>query len=386
MSRRLLAVVVGILGFAIAGVTFVGLMMAGSLFADARTAQMTGAGVDIFLRTPFPGETDPIVIDVEARGGSRAGIHTVRVSRPEGVITEATGHGVSWGSTINEGKSRGSETVTVQFPMPESVVAGQTLRLDLAVSYVCAMSSNGSFSNESHQDTVHLDVPVYSSSGRTVARLLALVIALGCWLIWFAIVWGVTALYARAEGDASETEGIGLLMGILGGGVTGYWVFAWRIMKVLETQSTAIAALLTIAWLVGPLYWAYRWKKRQPKRPRVETTGVIPGSLLDARGIGYDTGEVTSTLLLEICKARMEGIAELAAVVTWADETIAAPVRDAHMRRRVLALNWVLVKVGPKLAGDKREVLLGFVRDAIALVDDEARDRLAASVIAALST
>ena len=85
-------------------------------------------------------------------------------------------------------------------------------------------------------------------------------------------MWWITSLYARAEGTpgkSSEMEGIGIVMGVVGGGAMGYWTFAWRIMNALETRATVWAVLLVAAWVIAPLVWARRWWKREKARAKL---------------------------------------------------------------------------------------------------------------------
>src|SRR5687767_701657 len=184
MTRKRLSTIVGVVGFVTACATLMFLLVAGSVFADARTENITGPGVDLFLRTPFPGEGGTVVIDVEARGGSRAGVSTIEVRHAGKLIGEATGKGATWGKWIRSGKSRGSDTETVRFVVPRDVAAGATMPLSIDVAYVVAVSSDGSFTNDSKRSTIPLDVAVYSSSGRLVAQLARVLLAVSCFFAW----------------------------------------------------------------------------------------------------------------------------------------------------------------------------------------------------------
>ena len=82
------------------------------------------------------------------------------------------------------------------------------------------------------------------------------------------LVWGIAALYWRSEGqpgkESGEFEGIALLMGFMGSGFVGYWLFARPVMAGYGTESTYWAVALTTAWLVLPLVWVWkRWKRRK---------------------------------------------------------------------------------------------------------------------------
>lgn len=280
MSRRALSVIVGIFGFVVAGASLALLTIGGSLMADARTANITGPGVDVFVRTPFARIGEEVVIDVEARGGSRAGIDSVEVRSDGQVIAHETGHGADWGYSITDGHDRGSETVTLHVQPVRS--ADGRLPLDIRVEYVVAMSSGdgSTFTNDVHTDTVSLDIPLYDATGRRVAQATSLAIAAGTFLLWFGLVWGIARLFHRASvrdphasAKDGESMGISLVMGCVGGGIAGYWLFAFRVMNVLATQSSLIAVLLVGAWFVAPVWWSVRWTRHQraaSKLPRAE--------------------------------------------------------------------------------------------------------------------
>lgn len=282
MTRRALSITVGVVGTICALAMLFGMSVMGSLMADARTENITGPGVDLFLRTPFPLEHDNVVIDVSARGGSRAGVERIQVKstdEADGMLAYVAGKGATWGMVVTSGKTRGEETATVRFAVPDHVAPGETMHLIIYVDYVCAMSSGaGSFENDHRSDVLHLDVPVYTESGRRWARVALGGKAFAMFLAWFLLVWGIAALYWRADSQPTqdkpyrtrsnqanaEFEGIGLLMGFMGGGFVGYWFFARPVMGGYGTQSTLWAVSLTTAWLVLPFVWVWkRWKKRK---------------------------------------------------------------------------------------------------------------------------
>ena len=283
MTRKRLSLLVGVVGFSCAGASLVLLLVMGSVFADARTANIAGPGVDIFVRTPFPGEGGTVVLDVEARGGSRAGVSHIEVRRDNEPLATAEGKGVTWGYSIRSGKSRGSDTEQVRFAIPADLHAGDALPLTIVVDYVVAMSSNGRFSNDRKHDVVPLELRVYSSSGRLVAQLARVALALGCFGVWFMFVWGVVKLYTKAGDDAvgrnasaaAEGEAIGLLMGFMGGSILGYWLFAWRIMNALELRSTLWAVLLMFVWCLAPLVFVWKWNKRRKNRANLPSARVV---------------------------------------------------------------------------------------------------------------
>jgi hypothetical protein len=282
VTRRGLSILVGITGTLVAGVMILLILVMGSVFSDARTPNIAGPGVDVFIRTPFPLEGTTVRLDVEARGGNRAAVNGVIVYERAHVnqaIKTEVGRGVTWGYTIQDSRSRGSDTLPVTFEVPKQVHAGDTMSLELFVEYVVAMGENGRFSNLEKQATIKLDLDVYSSGSRIRAQIARVCLALGCFLIWFLIVWGVAKLYAKATTDAvgrhnSELEGIGLLMGFIGGSIVGYWLFAWRIMNALELSSKLWAALFMFVWCVAPLWFVWKWWKRQ-KAAQLPTARVV---------------------------------------------------------------------------------------------------------------
>ena len=280
MSRKALSITVGIIGILSAFAMLLGMSVMGSLMADARSENLSGPGVDVFLRTPFPGDGDLIVLDVSARGGSRAGISRVHVKGDVETLADVAGDGADWGPVVRSGKTRGEETATVRFHVPDRVRPGESMHLTIYVDYVVAMSSgSGTFENDARNDVVTLDVKVFTPAGRRWAQVGLAGRALGIFLMWFFVVWGVYGLYARTEGSSArvdsntaELEGIGLLMGFMGGGFLGYWCFARLLMAGLGTQSTFWAIVLTGAWLVLPLVWVWRrWRRR---KAQVEQLGL----------------------------------------------------------------------------------------------------------------
>ena len=167
------------------------------------------------------------------------------------VLAYVAGKGANWGMVVRSGKTRGESTETVRFEVPDHVSPGESMRLTLYVDYVVALSTGDgrTFDNDSRSDVLHLDVQVHSPSGRRWARVALGGKAFGLFLAWFLLVWGIAALYWRSQGRPdqanAELEGIGLLMGFMGGGFVGYWLFARPVMAGYGTQSTLWAVALT---------------------------------------------------------------------------------------------------------------------------------------------
>jgi hypothetical protein len=326
MSRKTLSWIVGGLGMIVAFATLIGMSIMGSVLADARTENIAGPGVDLFLRTPFPTPGSEVAVEVEARGGSRTGLVRARALDGEQLLAEREGAGATWGYTIVEGKTRGSAVETLQFALPARLAAGDTLHLTVDVEYVCAMSSGTHFTNERRHDTVMLDVPVLASAGP--ARLLLIVRALGLFLLWLGLVWGVTWLFVNSTGGGAdgEMEGIGLLMGLMGGGMLGYWFFARALMAAAETPATVWAVLWTALWIALPLWLAWRWAKRQPKLSRYRLHGDGRTVELDAREITLPTAVGTEVQRKDNLLIVKRGDAELR--VRWSGDRVGVAELD----------------------------------------------------------
>jgi hypothetical protein len=283
MSRRALSIIVGGLGVIIAFATLFGMQVMGSLLADARSEHVAGPGVDVFLRTPFPQPASELTIEVVARGGSKAGVQRLAVSDESTVLGELRGRGVYWGSTIQD-KERGSDGEIVRFPLPSRLGAGDTLRLSIDVSYVCAMSSGSTFENTWYSEQVPLDVRVYSAAESGRARVFLVGRALVFFALWIGLVFGVAFLFATSTGPAGD-ESYGLLMGLMGGGLIGYWFFARPLMAALQTSDTVWAVLLTAVWVVLPLWLVWRWNKRRAKVRRYRLKANGRASEVDSRDL-----------------------------------------------------------------------------------------------------
>ena len=275
MTRKRLSLLVGLGGFLAAATSLLFILVMGSIFADARTENIAGPGVDVFVRTPFPTARSTVTLEIEARGGSRAGVQRIALTTGGALILETHGSG---SYLAERGKQRGSDSELVSFVLPEQLAAGDTLPLQIDVDY--RVGSRSSSTNAHHHGRVFLDVSVYSASGRVFAQLARVLLAVGCFVFWFMLVWGLAKLYMKVgEGDvsrdAAESEGIGLLMGYVGGSIVGYWLFAWRIMNALELTSTLWAALLMTVWCVAPLAFTWRWWKRNKNRADLPAARVV---------------------------------------------------------------------------------------------------------------
>jgi hypothetical protein len=275
VTRKRLSLLVGVLGFFAAAASLVLLLAMGSIFADARTEKITGPGVDVFVRTPFPTEGSTVVLEVEARGGSRTGVQSIIVTSAGLPLVQTGGTGSFLAS---KGRSRGADSELVTFRLPSGLRAGDTLKLQIDVDFV--VGQRRSYTNENKHGRVFLDLAVYSSSGRLWAQLARVMLACGCFLIWLVVVWGVAKLYAKVgddhvDAEASEAEGIGLLMGFMGGSIVGYWLFAFRITNALEISSTLVTVGLMMFWCVAPLVLVWRWWKRRKNHSELPAARVV---------------------------------------------------------------------------------------------------------------
>jgi hypothetical protein len=249
------------------------------VFADARTPNLAGPGVDVFVRTPFPRPGDRIQLDVEARGGDLAALTSIDVFDGTEPLATFADTGPTWAGSIQRSRRRGSDVEAIRFPVPAHEQPGDTLHLELRVAYVVAMSSDGVYRNVENTAVIPLELEIHSAASRKRAQLSRVGLALGCFGFWFFLVWGVTKLCAKVGGGDgrhdSALEAIGLLMGFVGGAVLGYWLFAWRIMNAVEERSALVALVLMIVWCAAPLAFAWRWWTQRKNRPGLPAARVI---------------------------------------------------------------------------------------------------------------
>jgi hypothetical protein len=270
MTRKQLAILVGIVGCLTAFLNLMLLNVMGSVVADARTENILGPGIDVFLRTPFPTEGATVMLDVEARGGSLAGVEQIRISIGGVPLAQVQGKGVTWRGTISGGRTRGHDTETVEFKLPSHIKAGVTLPVEIDVDYVLAMRSGWSYRNENRQGRVHLDITIYTPSGRRWSQVARIALAFGYFAVWFMLVWGIAKLYAKAannsvDTDVAELEAIALIAGFMGCSIVGYWLFACRITDTLGLLSWMWTALLMAIWCLAPLAFVWAWWKRRKR-------------------------------------------------------------------------------------------------------------------------
>ncbi|MDP2309205.1 MAG: hypothetical protein Q8P18_24490 [Pseudomonadota bacterium] len=249
----------------IAGFAGLVLMYIGpTLAADARTPNLAGPGVDLFLRDPWPAPGATVRVEVQARGGSRAAVQQVRV-QVEGVeVAQAEGHGVTWGNVITSGKGRADDTVAIVVPIPEDAAADTPITMRFAVDYVSALSAGaGSFANERLHAEIVLPVVPRTAEGAVRARLrgaLPCLALLAAWTLVCRVAW---RLVPRMDVGDQEMLGITCLMGFIGAGIVGYWWCAWPLARVLGGGEWP----LTAAYAMGPLVWLW-WSDRARRSKR----------------------------------------------------------------------------------------------------------------------
>ena len=82
------------------------LMTGTSLFADYRTENIAGPGVDIRVIDRYPDPDAEFRFELTARGGSAAGIREASAVKNGQALATALGSGITWGSTVTS-KTRG---------------------------------------------------------------------------------------------------------------------------------------------------------------------------------------------------------------------------------------------------------------------------------------
>lgn len=261
-------------GLAMCGVALVVLAIGSNLFADAHSEPLMGPGAAAWVidRWPAPGST--MRVEVEGHGGSRAGVNSV-VARWNGlVLAQAQGKGAHWGSVISGSKSRGNDVVELTIPIPADVPAGTQMDLELDVETVCAMTTNGSFSNDAFRHQLALSVVPVAAGGELSARLVHLSRALLALALWFAVLLaGVRVLgdptLPREDSESAGVAAIGL---IICGGIVGYWGFA-RVVSAVLGSPTGLDVVLTIAWLTVAPWGAWRLLRRRTQSAVSVRTG-----------------------------------------------------------------------------------------------------------------
>jgi hypothetical protein len=263
VTRGSLSLLAGLGGLLLAAGSIALVFFFSGIFASAHTRHLTGPGLDVFVRTPFPTTDSEIVLDVASRGpfGSRAGIELVTVSAADEKLAIKYGKG---DITPPSGRMRGgSETVRVGFPVRLATRSGTTLSLVIEVDWV--------FGHRKQSDTLRLPLEIHTAAGRKVAQLVRVLLALSAFLAWLAILWTIVRLYIKVSpGAPSKLEGTGLFVGFLGGASLGYWFFVWPLVTALELHAFGWSAFLFLVWAIAPPVLVQRWAKRpeRPKRPK----------------------------------------------------------------------------------------------------------------------
>lgn len=270
MSRRTLCTMRGaaLALFALGGIaacfgSLALLTLGPGMLADARTPNLTGQGVSVWLVDRWIAPGDTMRLEVEAHGGSAAGVERVAIWRDGVIVARAEGGGRDWGSTLTS-RSRGAETVELALEIPRDATPGEPITLTVAVDSVAAMASGASsFTNERFHDEIALVVTPRVGAGAILARALSVLYALLALAIWSALVLGGAHLvqtYDRPGGDPNTGQMLGsaAIGFLIGGAVIGYWVFARPVAAALGSP-WGLDYALAGAWLAGPPWLAWRW-------------------------------------------------------------------------------------------------------------------------------
>ena len=241
------------------------LMIGPSLFADGRSEKLAGPGVSVWLLDRWPSPGSSMRMEVEAHGGSRAGVGMVRVLLNGEELARKEGQGVHWGNTISGSKSRGAETVEVAVPIPQSAAVGTPLPLELEVFFVCAMGSGaGSFDNETFHENIGLEVIPRERGSTLVPRLMHLDKALLALALWIFLLIGIIK-FLEGPGQIDGEAGGVIVIGVgVSSAIIGYWSFARPVVATLENPPV-LDWILAIAWLFGVPYAV--WKSLKKRRP-----------------------------------------------------------------------------------------------------------------------
>lgn len=244
------------------------LWVAGSLFADFRTENITGPGVDVYLLNKYPLEGENILLEVSARGGSKTGLNNVMaftVNEDQRMVAETQGEGVTWGETISN-NGRGSDKVVITVPQQEVLHHGLAV-FQLETSYVCAMGGAGTFNNEEKQDVVPVSLKIYSPGEKLRAQLLDLLIAFSFFAIWMLLWYVILKKIESMEGKLNHLEKdlTYPLMGLFFGGcMIGYWIFARYLAAIFSITATWFIIFVMIVWIAAP-YFSYKMAKAKLK-------------------------------------------------------------------------------------------------------------------------
>ena len=250
------------------GAFFGGLLLlwtGSSYFADFRTENITGPGVDVHLQDKYPSEDGVIPLEVHARGGSRAGIRNISVIKNNQIIRQFSGEGVTWHGTISSGKSRGDDELIIEVPVKDVVDEEHEAVFALEVNYVCAMSSGSHYENDPKQDYVTIILPIHGKSSSSVAifkDLMICVFYLGAWILFWHVVLRALEKHADSMDDFEKDAAYPALGFILTGGILGYWIFATRIAAIFNLSNGFFIFLVMLIWIGAPVLAAWPIRKR----------------------------------------------------------------------------------------------------------------------------
>ncbi|MDX2360399.1 MAG: hypothetical protein QNK23_06310 [Crocinitomicaceae bacterium] len=240
-----------------------------SLFADFRTENIMGPGVDVILLDKYPTGTEPIRMEVIARGGKKAGLNYAMAFYNGEIVGTSEGDGMDWGDMIS-GKGRGDEQVII-YVDPKKFNDANSYKFELEVNYVWAKSSGAaSFSNATETSIISIDIPKYEEGEVTSAKLADLSISIGFlalhFIFWYVLIYSA-ALREKKGGavdaaNADEVTSYALFGNYMALCIIGYWIFALPIAKTFNIDSSLFTIFNTIVWCAIPILVYVIVKKR----------------------------------------------------------------------------------------------------------------------------
>jgi hypothetical protein len=271
------------------------LMLGASLFADARSGELHGTGISVWVldRWPEPGQTARL--EVEGHGGYAVGIDRVRVWLDGRELASAAGPSASWGSTIvrDNRSGRASENVKIAVPIPSDAAPGRPLQLTVEVDYVCAVPTGAweTFDNVPYHDELALALAPVGAGGVPLARARYALQPLGLLALWALAVFGLVWLYHRRD-DAKHRESLGVAVAgfMMCGGIVGYWEVA-RPLSAAMGSPTGAATVLIIAFVTGVPWGSWKLTKGDSSLGAWRLTAAS-----EASGIGVDFGVLADAL------------------------------------------------------------------------------------------
>jgi hypothetical protein len=236
---------------------FIPLIIVGdSIFADFRSANITGEGVDVFLPDKYPQTGKPLNLLVIPRGGSKTGTYRAMAIINNIPVVIKEGDGITWGNYISS-KSRGSSEV--QLEIPEIYLKGKNrISFELHVHYVCAVpvrSESRIFENVDYFQNLQISIPLYSYDEKIMKQMTDTGLTILWLLIWVALWFFIVRTIERSSGRIIGMEKLWrfLLATLYAiGSVIGYWIFARGIGSIYGIYDTWFSMAGVIIWIIAP--------------------------------------------------------------------------------------------------------------------------------------